>query len=286
MQHLLIILFFISLQGLMPVHRPVETLAVQDGSNIKKVDVFDSLVWSDEFDGSGTIDTSKWFQQTKSPPGGSWWGGLIQHYTDKKENAFIKDGFMHLVAKKETFTTQGETKEYTSVRLNSKFAFTYGKVEVRARLSEGKGTWPAIWMLSKNINEDGAYWQKQGFGTTDWPYCGEIDIMEYWGKNPDYVQSALHNGSSYGHKVKNVGGQTAVDASNQFHIYAVEWSADEIVFSVDGKVHLVYAPATKTDDNWPYASDYYLLMNIAIEPDISEDFSESAMLIDYVRVYQ
>ncbi|MGB6268738.1 MAG: glycoside hydrolase family 16 protein, partial [Olleya sp.] len=147
--------------------------------------VYDNLVWSDEFDGSGAIDSSKWFHQTQLPAGGSWFNGEIQHYTNRIDNTFLSSGNLNLVAKKEVFTDQGYTKQYTSARLNSKFAFQYGKVEVRAKLPTGVGTWPAIWMLGKNITETGAYWQTQGYGTTGWPACGEIDIMEHWGHNQD-----------------------------------------------------------------------------------------------------
>ncbi|WP_420402058.1 glycoside hydrolase family 16 protein [Flagellimonas sp.] len=247
---------------------------------------FDTLVWSDEFEGEGPIDTDKWFHQTQLPPGGSWWGGIIQHYTDREANTYQKDGHLYLMAKKETFEDQGETKEYTSARLNSKFAFTYGKVEVRAKVPKGVGTWPAIWMLNKNINEAGAYWEKQGFGTTNWPHCGEIDIMEHWGKNQDFVQSAVHNGSSFGHTVENLGGQHIASASDQFHVYVLEWTDEKMTFSVDGKVHYTYNPAVKNGDTWPYDMDYYILFNIAIEPDIDPNFTESPMVVDYIRIYQ
>ncbi len=247
---------------------------------------FNTLVWADEFDGSGAIDSEKWFHQTQLPPGGSWWGGIIQHYTDRMENTFLKDGHLNLMAKKETFKDQGYTKQYTSARLNSKFAFTYGRVEVRAKLPEGTGTWPAVWMLNKNINEAGAYWEIQGFGEVNWPHCGEIDILEHWGKNQDYVSSAVPNGSSYGYQVKNVGGQQIKDASAEFHTYTLDWSAERMIFSVDGVEHFRYEPETKNTDTWPYDSDYYLILNIAIEPDITPDFVESPMVVDYIRIYQ
>lgn len=247
---------------------------------------FNTLVWADEFEGKGTIDSGKWFHQTQLPPGGSWWGGLIQHYTDREENAYLKDGYLNLVAKKELFNDQGETKQFTSARLNSKFAFTYGRVEIKAKLPEGVGTWPAIWMLNKNINEDGAYWDNQGFGTVNWPICGEIDILEHWGKNQDYVSSAVHNASSYGYKVKNVGGQKIGNASNEFHIYTLEWTEEKLTFSVDGVEHFQYAPSNKNSETWPYDSDYYVILNIAIEPDIDSVFVESPMVVDYIRIYQ
>ena len=247
---------------------------------------FTTLVWSDEFEGSGVPDPEKWFHQTQLPPGGSWWGGIIQHYTDRPANTYLKDGMLHLVARKETLEEQGEVKDYTSARLNSKFAFTYGRVEIRAKLPEGQGTWPAIWMLNTNIDEDGAYWDNNGYGTVKWPACGEIDILEHWGKNQDYVSSALHNASSYGYNVQNVGGQKIEGASNSFHIYALEWTAEKMVFSVDGVPHFTYEPALKDSETWPYDNDYYFILNIAIEPDIDPEFIESAMEVDYIRVYQ
>ncbi len=247
---------------------------------------FNTLVWSDEFNGEGAIDPEKWFHQTQLPPGGSWWGGIIQHYTNRTENTYLKDGHLNLVAIKEEFKDQGHTKRYTSARLNSKFAFTYGKVEVRAKLPKGVGTWPAIWMLNKNIDEDGAYWDNKGHGKVKWPMCGEIDILEHWGKNQDYVSSALHNEASYGYNVENVGGQQIEDASDEFHIYELEWTKEKMVFSVDGVEHLEYNPKKKSSKTWPYDSDYYFIFNIAIEPDIDSDFVESAMVVDYIRVYQ
>ncbi|MCE2612789.1 glycoside hydrolase family 16 protein [Flavobacteriaceae bacterium D16] len=247
---------------------------------------FKTLVWSDEFEGAGAIDSEKWFHQTQLPPGGSWWGGIIQHYTDRESNAYLKDGYLNLVAKKEEFEDQGETKQYTSARLNSKFAFTYGRVEIRAKLPQGVGTWPAIWMLNKNINEDGAYWDNKGFGEVNWPNCGEIDILEHWGKNQDFVSSAVHNGSSYGYQVKNVGGQKIAGASSKFHIYTLEWTEEQLIFSVDGVEHLRYNPSVKNIDTWPYDADYYLILNIAIEPIIDADFVSSPMLVDYIRLYQ
>ncbi|MFP2997781.1 glycoside hydrolase family 16 protein [Spongiivirga sp. MCCC 1A20706] len=260
---------------------------VSEKSEATQADVtFDTLVWSDEFDGEGAIDEEKWFHQTQLPPGGSWWGGIIQHYTNKEANSYLKDGYLNLVAKKETFSDQGETKEYTAARLNSKFAFTYGRVEVRAKLPTGKGTWPAIWMLNTNIDEDGAYWDNKGFGTTKWPKCGEIDILEHWGKNQDYVSSALHNGASYGDHVKNVGGQQITGASTEFHDYTFEWTEEKMTFSVDGIEHFRYQPEHKNADTWPYDSDYYFILNIAIEPNIDPDFIESPMVVDYIRVYQ
>ena len=246
---------------------------------------FNYLVWSDEFKGTGAISNVNWFHQTQLPSGGSWFNGEVQHYTNRAVNSSQNGGSLNLIAKKEVFTDQGRTKQYTSARLNSKFAFKYGKVEIRAKLPTGSGTWPAIWMLGKNISEGGAYWQTQGFGTTGWPACGEIDIMEHWGSNQNFVQSAMHTPSSSGGTI-NHGGQSIATVSSQFHTYALEWTEEEMVFSVDDVVHYTYNPSPKDSSTWPFVADQYILLNIAIEPSIAGSFVQSTMEIDYVRVYQ
>jgi len=246
---------------------------------------FGELIWSDEFDVSGAIDTSRWFHQTRLPNGTSWWNNEIQHYTDRVDNSFVDSGYLHIVARKEEFTDQGETKQYTSARLNSKFAFTYGRVEIRAKLPTGVGTWPALWALGKNVTENGGYWSNQGFGTTGLPACGEIDIMEHWGTNQDYVSSAMHTPSSSGNTV-NKGGRLVPGASEEFHTYSLEWTPEKMVFSIDSIVHYTYNPANKNASTWPFDADQYLLMNVAVLPAITAGFTESALVVDYVRVYE
>ncbi|MFC2110160.1 family 16 glycosylhydrolase [Bacteroidota bacterium] len=255
------------------INEPIENEPTEEG-----------LIWSDEFNNDGPIDATKWFHQTKLPAGGSWYNGEVQHYTNRLENSNITSGILNIVAKKETFTDQGHTKQYTSARLNSKFAFKYGKVKIRAKLPKGVGTWPAIWTLGKNIAESGGYWAKD-FGTTNWPACGEIDIMEHWGSNQNFVQSAMHTPSSFGGTI-NHGGQTITTVSSEFHIYELDWNSERMIFSVDGNVHYTYNPEIKDANTWPYDAEQYLLLNIAIEPSISASFSEDAMQIDYVRIYQ
>jgi beta-glucanase (GH16 family) len=248
--------------------------------------VFNQLVWSDEFDTDGPVNGSKWFHQTKLPGSGSWHNGEIQHYTDRIDNAFVQNGILKVQAKRERYTSQGQTKQFTSARLNSKFAFKYGKVECRAKIPPGVlGTWPAIWMLAKDINEDGAYWDNLGYGKVLWPACGEIDIMEHWGKNPNYIQSAMHTTSSYGGTV-NKGGRFIGTATSDFHIYTLEWTAEKMKFMVDGIVHYIYQPAMKDADNWPFDKEFYMLLNFAIEPDIASDFTQDALELDYIRVYK
>ena len=240
---------------------------------------------ADTASGAQTVDSNKWFHQTRLPNGDGWYNNEAQHYTNRTENAYVSDGTLKIVAIRERFTDQNRTKQFTSARLNSKYAFTYGRVDVRAKLPKGKGTWPAIWTLSKNIAENGGYWQTQGFGTHQWPAAGEIDIMEHWGKNQNYVSSALHTQSSSGNTV-NVDGQSVATVSSEFHIYSLDWNADRMIFSVDGKAHYRYRPEQKNAATWPFDSPQYLLLNFAIEGQhISADFTEDQMEVDYVRVY-
>lgn len=246
---------------------------------------YNVLVWSDEFDVDGPVDGTKWFHQTQLPNGNSWYNGELQHYTDRIENTYVQNGYLYLVAKNETYTDQGVTKDYTSARLNSKFAFTYGRIEVRAKLPTGEGTWPAIWMLGKNINEPGAYWETQGFGSTNWPDCGEIDIMEHWGTDQEFVQSALHTPSSFGNTV-NKGGEIGNDVSNTFHVYTAEWTPTEIRFYYDNNNVYTYTPSPQNMNTWPFIDEQYLLLNTAIINTIQPSFTESPMVVDYVRIYQ
>lgn len=246
---------------------------------------YNFLVWSDEFDINGDLDSNKWFRQTLLPNGESWYNGEIQHYTNRLSNSYVTDGKLRIVAKKETFTDQGKTKLYTSARLNSKFAFTYGRVEIRAKLPTGVGTWPAIWMLGRNINEPGAYWFTKGYGSQNWPACGEIDIMEHWGDNQNFVQSAIHTPSSFGNTV-NKGGRIVSTASDAFHVYSLEWSPDKMNFAVDGIVHYTYQPSEFNSSPWPFIDSQYIVLNIAVQPGIAAGFTQSSMDIDYIRVYQ
>ena len=124
-----------------------------------------------------------------------------------------------------------------------------------------------------------------GYGKVGWPACGEIDIMEHWGNNQNYISSATHTPSSFGNTV-NVGGQVIPTASTEFHIYALEWTNDKLVFSVDSVVHFVYNPDVKNPSSWPYTDPQYILLNIAIQSSISPNFTRGSMDVDYVRVYE
>ena len=140
-------------------------------------------------------------------------------------------------------------------------------------------------MLGQNITENGAYWQTQGYGTTPWPACGEVDIMEHWGSNQNYVQSAMHTPSSSGATV-NHGGQYLTNTSSEFHVYEMDWNSDRIKFSVDGITHYTYNPEVQNGDTWPFYAPQYILLNFAIQESITNSFTQDAMEIDYVRVYQ
>lgn len=252
--------------------------------------VYSDLVWSDEFETNGAISTSNWHHQTQLPAGGSWFNGEQQHYTNLLANSSVDDGFLTIKAIKEPYTNQGVTKQYTSARLNSKFAFQYGRVDVRAKIPTSQGTWPAIWLLGKNANEDGGFFDAE-FGTTSWPACGEIDIMEHGimpSQPTNYVQSALHTPSSFGNTV-NIGGTIATDLVNEYHVYSMNWSPFQITFLLDGVAYYTYNPAVKNASTWPFDAEQYLLLNIAmggIAGTIPTSFTEASMDIDYVRVYQ
>ena len=252
--------------------------------------VYNDLVWSDEFDQQGPINPVKWHHQTQIPAGGSWFNNEVQHYTNRLVNSFVSDGALNIVAKKETFTDQNVTKQYTSARLNSKYAFRYGRVDIRAKAPNAAGTWPALWLLGKNVNEDGAYFDAQ-YGTTSWPACGELDIMEHgiFPNQPiNYIGSAIHTPSSFGNTI-NKGGIQASDISQNYHVYTMNWSPNQITFLLDGVAYYTYNPAIKNADTWPFDKEQYLIFNIAMggfASPIPPNFNQESMIIDYVRVYQ
>lgn len=236
--------------------------------------VYDKLVWSDEFDVAGRPDPEKWFHETVPPNNGSWWNNEFQHYTDRPENSYVDDGTLKIVARRENY--QG--KEFTSARMNTQnlFYFIYGRLEVRAKLPTGAGTWPAFWMLGANID------------TIGWPFCGEVDLMEHGNKEPGVVSSAVHLANSEGNHYY-LTNETAIQNENsEYHIYALEWSPDKIIFTVDDvQFHqFTINPAMPF-----YNRPFFIILNIAMGGHftgnyVDPDFTESTMEIDYVRVYQ
>ncbi|MFT4673528.1 MAG: beta-glucanase (GH16 family) [Saprospiraceae bacterium] len=270
--------------------------SIDDGSteiNLHEIDVaYTNLVWEDQFETPGIVNPSKWHHQTQVIiPGVGWANGEEQHYTDRIDNSFVDtSGFLNIIAKQEAYTDQGLTKNFTSARLNAKFAFTYGRVDVRAKLPIEPGTWPAIWMLGKNINEDGGFWDPS-FGTTSWPACGEIDIMEHGifpNEDINYISSALHTPCCYGGS-PNGGGTIATDLENNFHVYSLNWSPDQITFLLDDVGYYTYNPVVKDANTWPFFEDQFLLLNVAIggyAGNTPPGFDQSAMIIDYVKIFQ
>jgi beta-glucanase (GH16 family) len=252
-------------------------------SSFKKVSVFvaerePQLIWSDEFNTNGAPDASKWgYDLGNGCPANCGWGnGEKEFYTNRPDNVKVENGVLKIIAKKESY----EGFEYTSARLltKGKFDFTYGRIDVRAKLPSGAGTWPAIWMLGANIDAVG------------WPKCGEIDIMEHWGYNPTLVSSATHTPSCSGGCPNTKVGETVIsDYATEFHVYSLEWTADELNFIIDGNLKYSYKPAVKNSNNWPYNAPQFLILNVAMGGSwfsIDPNFTESVMEIDYIKVYQ
>ena len=143
-----------------------------------------TLVWAEEFEEDGAPCVKNWNHETIPPNNGSWWNEEVQYYTDRRDNSIVEDGVLKIIAKKENYLS----KEYTSARMTTQrlFEFRYGRVEIRAKLPEGQGTWPALWFLGANID------------TVGWPTCGEIDLMEHGDGEPGLVSSTVHRANNNG----------------------------------------------------------------------------------------
>lgn len=255
---------------------------------------FNQLVWSDEFNDDGNFYTSginspeisKWHHQIHPPNGHSWFNGEHQHYTNRIENSSVSNGTLRIKSKKETYTYNGSTKQYTSARINSKFSFLYGRVDIRAKLPNSAGTWPAFWTLGDNINEYGNYFGDT-YGDVGWPACGEIDIMEQNGWDKSQLIGHLHWGDTQNGNYDNFGTITEViNASSSYNIYSLEWTKDYIAILINNIPFL----ETHNTEGMPYDNPHYLLLNIAMGGNlggsIPESFTEDFMLVDYVRVFQ
>jgi beta-glucanase (GH16 family) len=252
------------------------------------------LVWSDEFEQPGAPDPAKWGYEE-----GCVRNNEAQYYTrDRRENARVENGMLVIEARKEQMKnpayapdsgTKGgagrarEFAEYTSASLTTrgKASWTQGRVEVRAKLPSGRGTWPAIWMLGTNITQVG------------WPACGEIDIMEFVGFEPGIIHANIHT-RKYNHTQNNGKGDkiTIPEASEGFHVYAMEWDGDHMDFFVDARKYFTYTNEKSGVEAWPYDSGQYLILNLAIggswggQKGIDDAVFPARYYIDYVRVYQ
>ncbi|MFY7653126.1 MAG: family 16 glycosylhydrolase [Chitinophagaceae bacterium] len=244
---------------------------ITSGTKEVSVTVNQSLIWSDEFDNNGAPDASKWGYDIGTGSGG-WGNNEVQYYTNRLDNAIVSNGTLKIIAKKEAFSGSA----YTSARLLSrgKFSFQYGKVEVRAKIPTGVGTWPAVWMLGDNI------------GTAGWPACGEIDIMEHKGSDLNKIFGTLHFPGNSGGNAR--GGTTNnPTATTAFHRYFVEWNASSIKFWIDDNPPFF---TFANNSNIPFNHKFFLLLNLAMGGtfggSVDPNFSNATLEIDYVRVYQ
>lgn len=234
------------------------------------VAVAQSLVFSDEFDANGAPDPSKWGYDIGTGSGG-WGNNELQYYTNRLDNAFVSNGTLKIKAIKENFSGSA----YTSARIltQNKFSFKYGKVEVKAKLPAGVGTWPAVWMLGSNIT------------TVSWPACGEIDIMEHKGSQLNKIYGTVHHPARFGGNADG-GTRDITNATTEFHIYTMEWNATSIKFLVDGNVFHTVANTSSL----PFNQNFFLIMNLAMGGTfggaVESGFNNATMEIDYIRVYQ
>lgn len=238
-----------------------------------------NLIWKDEFSITGMPDTARWNYDTRGNSYG-WGNNELQWYTTgNPKNANVSNGTLKISAYKEP--TSG--KDYSSARLTTKNKgdWKYGKIEVRARLPVGRGTWPAIWMLP-TINNYGG-----------WPGSGEIDIMEHVGYDPGIIHSTVHT-KAYNHvKKTQVGKQINVNsAMSAFHVYTTEWDENEIRSYVDGELYFSFKNERTGPDTWPFDQPFHLILNLAIGggwggiKGVDETIFPATMEVDYVRIYQ
>ncbi len=249
--------------------------------------VFTTLVWSDEFNGSGAVDSNKWHHQTIPIINGQdWANGELQHYTDQTANSYVSNGTLKIRAIKGDYIFNNVTKPYTSARLNSKAVFRYGRIDVRAKLPAEAGTWPAIWTLGANINELGNYFGST-YGSVGWPSCGEIDIMEQNGWDKTNLIGHLHYTNATTNTYQNEGSTTYIaNSSGEFHVYSLIWTQDIIQILLDNTVFF----EKENTQEIPYDNQHYLLLNIAMGGNlggsIPSDFFDAIMEIDYVRIFE
>lgn len=250
-----------------------------------------SLVWSDEFNYKGTLDSTKWGFET----------GFIRNqekqlYTKSLNNASVDKSLLRIKALKErvpnpAFISKDAKKwqenwshaDYTSASIETKnlAEWTYGRIEIKAQLPKGKGLWPAFWMLGTNYKIVG------------WPKCGEIDIMEHVGFEPDSIFGTIHT-EAYNHMKRTEKGKKSFIEMpyDSFHVFALEWTPKKMDFLLDNKVYNHIENENKTTAEWPFDQNFYLKLNIAVggmlggQKGIDDEVFPAEMLIDYVRVFQ
>ena len=237
------------------------------------------LIWEDNFDGT-ELDSTKWMQEYGTGAQYGMWGwgnGELQHY--QSQNTTLNNGIATIKVKEESSgiveTYWNTTSYYSSSKISTKgiFDFRYGKVEARMKTIDGLGFWPAFWMLPTG---------------GDWPCDGEIDIMEHGLGATNHVSSALHTPSSSSATINTLGIDIS-DVSANYHIYSMNWSPNQITFLVDNVGFYTYNPSEKNDSTWPFYEEQFILLNVAmggISGNIDAGFTQSSMIVDYVRVYQ
>lgn len=234
------------------------------------------LSWSEEFNYHGLPDSSKWSYDV----GGHGWGNNeLQYYTRASvNNVEVSNGSLKIKALREKI----ENREYTSSRLSTrgKADFTYGKIEIRAKLPAGRGLWPAIWMLGANVK------------TVGWPECGEIDIMEHVGFEKDSVFGTIHT-KAYNHIKGTQKGKKIFIANpyDSYHLYSIEWTPERMDFFFDNTLYNHIQNEHKTTAEWPFDAPFYLLMNMAVggnlggKQGIDSTVFPAVLEVDYIRVY-
>lgn len=234
------------------------------------VNVTQSLIWSDEFNTPGAPDPAKWNYDIGTGSGG-WGNQELQYYTNRPENVIIEGGLLKIKAIRESY--MGSQFTSTRMKTQGKFDFTYGRVEVKAKVPAGVGTWAAAWALGSNITSVG------------WPACGELDIMEHLGREENKVYGTLHYpGRSGG----NADGSTRMitNATSEFHVYSTEWTSASIKILVDGLlIHEV-----PNSNAIPFNHNFFIILNLAMGGNFGGEVSPSVnggtLEVDYVRVYQ
>jgi len=236
------------------------------------------LVWKEAFNGT-KLDTSRWNYEVNDHGGGNH---ELQYYTARDTNVFVKNGLLHIRGLKEDYLT----RHYTSGRITTRYKadFTFGKIEVRAKVPAGRGMWPAIWMMPTDDKYGG------------WPMSGEIDIMETKGQYPDTLYGTMHFGPSPPHN-RHKGTKTVHEAPNGFadgfHTYGIEWKKDTIAWFVDGRK---YFETNKSDVTniagvpYPFNERFHFILNLAIggqfvgNPD--DSIFPKEFLVDYIKVWE
>jgi beta-glucanase (GH16 family) len=237
------------------------------------------LVWSDEFDGDA-IDAANW----KFDIGGWGWGnGEAQYYTDRSENARVEDGMLVIELRREDY----DGSSFTSARLKSQGLqeFQYGRMEARIRVPQGAGTWPAFWMLGTNFARNSSLDERK------WPNVGEIDIMEYVGREPDLVIGTLHGPGYAGAGAISRWNRVDFELADDFHLFAIDWDETGITWLFDGEPYATIPRERVGDREWVFDQPFFFLLNLALGGTLGGNFALDLqfplfLYVDHVRVYQ